>query len=338
MSIDNLLEPSSIKSDLKLPEQIIQSDPSNFHENFNRSHFMFSHNLAGHPLFEIPRLVELANIILSQGRTNKIQSYISKVPIEQKWNHRTGIKQVTEAIAHIGESDSWVMLEDVQVDPEYAALLNQIITELEIFTGKPLRKEMTWLGAYIFIGSPNSITPYHIDSELNFLFQIQGEKDMSLFNQNDRSVMSEEEIEKFYIGDLNVANYREENQSKASVYHLQPGKGLHHPILAPHWAKNGNNVSVALSVLFYLRPYDLKARIYQVNSYLRRLGLEPTPPGKSALQDRIKIFALGLLSDRQPKSKFTILRSGVLRLKTIEGRLKQFTNKIVKKIKIFSNG
>lgn len=324
MSIDNLLEFSSIKSDLKLPEQIIQTDPSNFQENFNSSHFMFSHNLAGHPLFEIPRLVELANTILSQGRTNKIQSYISKVPVQQKWDHRPKIKQITEAIAHIGESDSWVMLEDVQVDPEYAALLNQIISELEILTGKPLRKEMTWLGAYIFIGSPNSITPYHIDSELNFLFQIQGEKDMSLFNQNDRSVLSEDEIEKFYIGDLNVANYRKENQSKASIYHLQPGKGLHHPILAPHWAKNENNVSVALSILFYLRPYDLKARIYQFNSYLRKLGLEPTPPGKSALRDRIKIFALGLFSDHQPKSKFTILRSGVLRIKSIERKLKQF--------------
>ncbi len=332
MSVDNLLEPSFIKSDLNLPEQIIETDLSNFRENFNSSHFMFSHNLAGHPLFSIPRLVELANTMLSQGRTNKIQSYISKVPVEQKWNQRPGIKQINEAIAHIGESDSWVMLEDVQVDPEYAALVNQIITELETLTGKPLRKQMTWLGAYIFIGSPNSITPYHIDSELNFLFQIQGEKDMSLFNQNDRSVLSEEEIEKFYVGDLNVANYREENQSKARVYHLQPGKGLHHPILAPHWAKNNNNVSVALSILFYLRPYDLKARIYQVNSYLRRLGLEPTPPGKSALKDRLKIFALSLLSDRRPKSKFMILRSGVLRLKSIEGRLKQFSNKIMKKI------
>ena len=332
MSVDNLLEPSSIKSDPKLPEQIIETDFSNFRENFNSSHFMFSHNLAGHPLFEIPRLVELANTMLSQGRTNKIQSYISKVPVEQKWNQRPGIKHINEAIAHIGESDSWVMLEDVQVDPEYAALVNQIITELETLTGKPLRKQMTWLGAYIFIGSPNSITPYHIDSELNFLFQIQGEKDMSLFNQSDRSVLSEEEIEKFYVGDLNVANYREDNQSKAKVYHLQPGKGLHHPILAPHWAKNSNNVSVALSILFYLRPYDLKARIYQVNSYLRRLGLEPTPPGKSTLKDRLKIFALGLLSDRRPKSKFMILRSGVLRLKSLEGKLKQFLNKIVKKI------
>ncbi|MDZ7969595.1 MAG: cupin-like domain-containing protein [Nostoc sp. DedSLP03] len=331
MSVDNLLEPSSIKSDLKIPKQIIETDVSNFRENFNSSHFMFSHNLAGHPLFEIPRLVELANTMLSQGRTNKIQSYISKVPVEQKWNQRPGIKQINEAIAHIGESDSWVMLEDVQADPEYAALINQIITELETLTGRPLRKQMTWLGAYIFIGSPNSITPYHIDSELNFLFQIQGEKDMSLFNQSDRSVLSEEEVEKFYVGDLNVANYKEENQSKATVYHLQPGKGLHHPILAPHWAKNSNNVSVALSILFYLRPYDLKARIYQVNSYLRRLGLKPTPPDKSALKDRLKIFALGLLSDRQPKSKFMILRSGVLKLKSIEGKLKQFINKIVKK-------
>ncbi|MCW5313991.1 hypothetical protein GTQ43_09305 [Nostoc sp. KVJ3] len=209
MSADNLLKPGSIKSDLKLSKQIIQSEASTLQENFNCSHFEFSHNLAGHPLFEIPRLVDLANTILSQGRTDKIQSYTSRVPIQQKWNHRPGINEITEAIAHIEESDSWVMLEDVQVDPEYAALLNQIITELEDLTGKPLRQKMTWLGAYIFIASPNSITPYHIDSELNFLFQIQGKKDMSLFNQNDRSILSEEEIEKFYIGDLNVANYRE---------------------------------------------------------------------------------------------------------------------------------
>ncbi|OUL18202.1 hypothetical protein [Nostoc sp. 106C] len=337
MTVDNLLASISIKPDAKLPEQVIQAEPLTFKENFNSSHFMFAHNLAGHPLFEIPRLVELADTILSQGRIDKIQSYTSRVPVEQKWNHRPGIKQITEAIANIGESDSWVMLEDVQVDPEYAALLDKIVTELEVLTGKPLRQEMTWLGAYIFIASPNSITPYHIDSELNFLFQIQGEKDMSLFNQNDRSILSEEEIEKFYIGDLNVANYREENQSKASVYHLQPGKGIHHPILAPHWAKNGNNVSVALSILFYLRPYDLKARVYQVNSYLRKLGLEPTAPGKSALRDRIKILALGLISDRRPKSKFAILRSGVLRIKSIERRLKKFTNHIVKKIRFLSN-
>ncbi|MBE8965662.1 hypothetical protein IQ277_05230 [Nostocales cyanobacterium LEGE 12452] len=50
MSVDNLLEPSSIKSDLKIPEQIIETDLSNFRENFTFSHFMFSQNLAGHPL------------------------------------------------------------------------------------------------------------------------------------------------------------------------------------------------------------------------------------------------------------------------------------------------
>ncbi|MDZ8052912.1 MAG: hypothetical protein RMX68_032560 [Aulosira sp. ZfuVER01] len=339
MPVDNLLESISIQSDSKLPEQIIQAEPLSFKENFNSSHFMFSHNLAGHPLFEIPRLVELADTILSQGRTNKIQTYTSRVPVEQKWNHRPRIKQISEvkeAIAEIAESDSWVMLEDVQVDPQYAALLDQIFTELEILTGRPLRQEMTWFGAYIFIASPHSVTPYHIDSELNFLFQIHGEKQMSLFDQNDRSVLSEEAIEKFYMGELNVANYQEENQIKASVYDLQPGKGLHHPILAPHWAKNGSQVSVALSILFYLRPYDLKARVYQVNNYLRQLGLEPTPPGKSALLDQIKISALGLLCDRQPKSKFAIPRSGALRLKSIEKRLKQFTNKIVNKIKNLS--
>ena len=80
-----------------------------------------------------------------------------------------------------------------------------------------------------------------------------------------------------------------------------------------------------------LRPYDLKARIYQVDSYLRRLGLKPTPPDKSALKIGSK-FLLSIFCPIADKINLWSLRSGVLKLKSIEGKLKQFLNKIVKKI------
>ena len=302
---------------LGVSDRIITGKAADFYENFNQDSFMFSHNLAKHPLFEIPRLAELSKTVLSKGGSEKVQSYVSDVAIAQKWTARTGVDRVTEAISHIEESGSWVLLMDVQLDPEYATLLEQVVTELEALIGVPLRKEMSWLGAYIFIASPHSITPYHIDHEANFLFQIHGEKDLSLFNQNDRSVLTETEIEEFYMGNVNSADYWEEKQSKASVYRLMPGKGVHHPVRAPHWVKNGDNVSVTMSILFYLRSYDLQARVYQVNHYLRKLGLTPMPPGQSVLLDQIKIQTMGLFSKRQPVTKNEIVRSGSNRLQSI---------------------
>lgn len=309
----NLLVPAP-----NFSSQIIKTDTSLFREKFNVSSFMFSHNLAGHPLFEIPRLVELANTILSKGEYAKIACQVGEIPVHFKWSEVPRKQQVLEAIAHIEESGSWILLKSVQLDPEYQTLLDQIVLELEELTGVGLRKEITWLDAYIFIASPHSITPYHIDHESNFLFQIHGDKHSNLFDARDRSILTEKEIESYYIGNLESANYTEEKQTKASVYHLMPGKAVHHPSLAPHWVKNGDNVSVSFSINFCMRSLDLQARIYQVNHYLRKLGLEPTPPGKSVVKDRAKMFAIGLLSQSQPKSKFELLRSGVKKLKALE--------------------
>jgi Cupin-like domain len=302
----------------KFPTPIIETDTPKFRKEFNLSSFMFSHNLAGHPLFEIPRLLELANTILGKGESAKIACQVGQIPVNLKWSEVPRKNQVLEAIARIQESGSWILIKGAQVDPEYNTVLEQIVLELEELTGVSLRKEITWLDAYIFIASPYSITPYHIDHESNFLFQIHGDKEMNLFNPRDRSVLTEKEIEQYYIGQLSSANYTEEKQTKASVYHLTPGQAIHHPSLAPHWVKNGSNVSVSLSINFCMRSFDLQARVYQINHYLRKLGLEPTPPGKSAIKDYAKILALEILSKRKPKNKFELLRSGVIKLNNLE--------------------
>lgn len=306
---------------LDLPKRIIEADASKFSENFNRSSFMFSHNLAGHPLFEVPRLAELSNTLLSKGGTEKVIRLGGKVPVHAKWGDMVQKeqvqKQVAEVIASIEESDSYISLKSVQLDPEYYALLNQIVAELEDLTGTLLHQEITWLESYIFIASPHLVTPYHFDHESNFLFQIHGEKNVNLFDQCDRSVLTEQEIERYYIGDEGSANYKEENQNKASVYHLIPGKAVHHPVRAPHWVRNGNKYSVSLSINFYMRSFDLQARIYQVNHFLRKLGLEPTPPGRSPLKDRAKLFAMGMLSKRKPETKYQVVYSGISRIKAL---------------------
>ena len=309
--------------------QILKSENQDFHQKFNQESFQFSHCLAGHPLFEIPRLVELARLLVGKGGRQKVHSAGGNVSTGQKWSDMPWKEQFDEALSQINDSDSLIILKTIQLDPEYDALVNQIVFEMEALTGLPLRKEITWLEGYIFISSPNSLTPYHLDHESNFLLQVCGKKKVSIFDQSDRSVLTEKEIEQYFIGDLQAATYREENQSKALVYHLEPGIGVHHPPCAPHWVKNGAQYSVSLSINFCLRSYDLKARVYQINHFLRKIGLNPTSPGNSLIKDRMKSSFIGLFSKRQPVIKMDVVFSGIERFKS----LLKVTQKTIKYLK-----
>ena len=292
--------------------RVFTSDKADFQKNFNRAPFQFSHNLSGHPLFELTRLQTLANRILAEHRESK----------GVLWqNHNAP----GEAIANLDKSGSWVLLYSVQSDPEYSALLNQIIDELEEMAGG-FKQDISIKDAYIFLASPQSVTPYHIDHETTFLFQVHGNRTANIW---DRSIVPENELENYYMGYLSAAKYKEENLAKAHTYALNAGTGVHHPSCAPHAFKNGEAYSIALGIHFCLNHLDITSRVYQINGILRRVGLKPTPPGRSSWRDRAKIRSLGLFSKRNPTTKMEILRSGLHRLSAPA----IWANKLKKKIR-----
>ena len=301
-------------------KRLIEPEGSKFSDTFNHNSFLFSHNLAGHPLFELPRLTALAETLLKHEGPSALRWKNSDAPVDAKWAQLPPNEQaasVSEALQNLQKSGSWVVLYRAQNDPEYSALLEQIIDDLEELMGRPLRNEITWKDIYIFTGSPHAVTPYHIDHEMTFLLQVHGNRRAHLWDQKDSSVLTDPEIEGYYLGDLGAANYQEKNQDKACVYPLDAGKGVLHPSLAPHWYKNGDSYSVAIGIHLCLRSADLRARAYQVNAYLRQMGLRPTSPGRSGRppwRDRIKIGALSLLDKKKPKSKYDLIRSGSLRV------------------------
>jgi hypothetical protein len=127
-----------------------------------------------------------------------------------------------------------------------------------------------------------------MDGECNFLLQVQGSKKVRVFSKHDRSVLTEEEIERFYTTDIFAANYKDTCvDEKANVVELTPGKAVHIPVNAPHWVQNGTGVSVSISVNYEL-PDWMRADLYRCNSLIRRLGMTPTPPGHSAFRDAMK--------------------------------------------------
>ena len=271
---------------------IMQITEQVFREKFNRRPIEFDHNLGDHPAFSMDRLYRLFE--MSVGNENLLYWDAGQKRPDQRWNERPGRDFPPEdAFRRIRENGAWIILFGAQRDPEIAALLEQTMQQVQSLSGRDIFREMKVRSAYIFITSPHRITTYHIDRECNFLLQLHGLKTIHIFDQTDRELLPEEMLEKFWTKDNNCAVYKPEFQDRALTVAMRPGMGVHIPINAPHWLQNGDDISVSLSLNFQFKNPVL-GNIYRANYYLRRMGLNPTPPHKSRIGDFIKGHGMAL--------------------------------------------
>jgi hypothetical protein len=281
------------------PGRLVDLDGDVFREKFNRRHFVFQHHLSDHPLFQLPRLIELARNTVAT-RPDDLYYDAGVVDVGQRWGTAPAPFPVDETIDRIENAGAWIVLKRADADPGYAAVLDRCMSDILEVSGRQLERRMRRKEVIVFITSPNRLTTYHIDSENNFLLQLSGKKEINLFRPEDREVTTEQEIERFYSIDTNSAIYKPQLQHRAEVLMLEPGMGVHIPVNAPHWLKNGDNISISVSINYH--SYDSeRGAIYRTNHYLRRIGLNPTPPFRSPVVDQLKRpigLMLGRLHDR----------------------------------------
>jgi hypothetical protein len=268
-------------------EARLEIDGDEFRRHFNRQSFYIRHNLANHPLFTLPRLVELYKS-LPEGHVEYNAGNIA-VSQDPSLTPHNGLSP-EETIRRIEECQSWLVIKHVEDAPGYKELLNECLDQIEPYS-EALAPEMCKREAFIFISSPNSVTPYHMDPEYSFLLQIRGNKTVSMFDGADRDMLAEEELEQYLSGGHRNLTFRDEFQPKAWVSELSPGQGLHVPLTTPHWVQNGNEVSVSFSIAFQSRESDRRKIVYTTNAYLRKKGLKPVPYGQSAWRDEAKYFS-----------------------------------------------
>jgi hypothetical protein len=265
-------------------DPLVIIDEDRLHQEFNRSPFLVRHRLSDHPLFEFPRLMQLCRD-LPEDRVEYNGGNLS-INQDSALTPHTGLSP-EETIRRIAECSSWLVLKNVERDPDYRDLLNEVL--------EPLRGEvpsMHALEGFVFVSSPNAVTPYHMDPEHNFLLQVRGTKQVNIFDQKDSSLLSAEELETFYCADKHRnMEYRKEYDDKAEVFDLTPGMGLHFPVTAPHWVKVGPEVSVSFSVTFRSEESRRHSVLHAINRQIRRLGLRPSPVGRSRLSDNSKYLA-----------------------------------------------
>ena len=260
---------------------------TSFRENYNRRPFVLEHELSKHPLLQLPHLTTVAQSFASH-HLGRLYYTIGNVNLSSGWDY--GTKRAVppqEAIEQIETKDTWLILKGVQILPEYAQLLHQILEEIHTISGKDWKRNTTSRNLSIVITSPNQITPYHMDADCNYLLQIAGAKTLNVFNGADRNVVTAAELERFYSGQINAAEYREASQRDAWSFELTPGMGVHIPVTFPHWVKNRDNVSISISINFMFVDRTVPD-IYRINHHLRRLGLRPKLPGQSILSDGSK--------------------------------------------------
>ena len=77
------------------------------------------------------------------------------------------------------------MLKNIEQHPAYAALLAGLLGEIEHDDRAQDRARCSRPQGFIFVSSPDAVTPYHFDPEHNILLQLRGTKTMTVFPAGD---------------------------------------------------------------------------------------------------------------------------------------------------------
>jgi hypothetical protein len=281
-------------------DNLLSLDDDLFSAYFDRHPFKIAHQLVGHPLLQLPRLVELARSLNRPILYFKGDHSIDQVGATgaQK-SERTFVGRqlarpelsAAETIAQIESCGAWMQIRDVGTDPEYAALLDELVDEFRA-SSERAAPGLSAPRADIFVSSPGATTPFHLDEEHNFLLQIRGSKKLSIADGFDTAVLERERLRDYFRGGGELAPYSTRLEQKSVHVDLQSGEGVHIPPCHPHWVQNGNEVSISLGILWFSDVTARRRHLYRVNGWLEKVGLTPAEPGDSPVGDALKALPL----------------------------------------------
>jgi hypothetical protein len=263
---------------------LLNLDPEKFLACLNKRACFVQHHLTDHPLLALPKLLELARWLPEEY----VRINSGKVPAGATPDQipKTG-RSIDESFDRIEEIDTRIMLKKIELHPDYRDLLHACLGEIEAL-GHPATRQVRAREGYVFLSAPNMTTPYHMDPEINFLLQTRGHKTFHVVPGDDPSILTEEDIERFYAGTHKSLPFPDTTRDRAVPFAMAPGDGVHIPVNHPHWVTTGSEVTISFAITMQTAGTDRRGALYAVNNMLRRRGLRPTPVGRSATGDFLK--------------------------------------------------
>lgn len=270
---------------------IVFVDPVVAKAKFLKTPFMLKHGLADNPLFTLPRLIELAKTM----PRDSIEYNSGKVAVGVKPEDVPKIDMPAEdVIKSIETANAWMVIKRVEQDPAYKAMLEQFVREANGAAGrKP--SDYSDLEGFIFVSSAKATTPFHIDMEENILIQIKGDKFVRTFDNADRSLVSEQEMEYSPAGHRN-RHYEERFEQRATIHSMKPGDAVHMPYTIPHWVSTGDSYSISMAMTWKTPEVVRMNKIRFMNGSLRDYGLPQRPPGAAPAWDATKVMMYNVIT------------------------------------------
>lgn len=252
---------------------------------------VLDHNMVAHELLTLDALAQLGEALPTASvEYNPGDLPVGIKPEDVPDNGMT----IGDTIRMIDRSASWAVLKNIEQMPEYEALLLSLLSEirpiLEAKTGKMLKPQ-----GFIFVSSPDAVTPYHFDPEHNILLQLRGEKWMTTFPAGNARFAADEIHEGYHVGGHRNLVWQDDFKADGTKYHLTPGKAIFVPVMAPHHVQNGSEPSISLSITWRSDWSFEEADARAFNGWLRKRGVTPKAPGRFPARSKAKALAWRIL-------------------------------------------
>jgi hypothetical protein len=261
---------------------VITADHDALRRDFPSKPFAIRHKLAGHPLLMLPRIAQLAAELPRDG----IEYNSGLVAISQDPDAIPSVDlDPVEIVKRIETAGAWMVLKRIENSPDYRELLS--VARARGFNSL-LDAGFEQVEGFLFVSSPNSTTPFHLDSEDNFFVHVHGEKFFTVFDNTDRALVPEDEIERSMTKHRNL-KYDESFAPRGREFHLFAGDGCYVPYQWPHWVRTSGSFSISLAITWKTREVRRLNDLHFFNSMLRGLGWPQQPPGRQKVRDALKL-------------------------------------------------
>ena len=205
---------------------------------------------------------------------------------------RGALEQPGDVIRDLQNANAWLTLLNVEDDPGMAELMNTYLDQLEsgMIAKQGKRVKMRKRVAFVFVSSPNSVTPVHYDIEHSLLMQVSGSKTVSV-GRFESDTVRRHEFDRYWDGSHGRI---ETLQPEVASYTMTPGRAVYIPPGTPHWVHNGPGISLSVTLTYFTAATVRENRVESFNAHLRRRHMKPREPGRSITVDTAKICAMGV--------------------------------------------
>ncbi len=240
-----------------------------FAANYPEVPHKLAYALGDHPLLTLEALATLAESLPATS----VEYNFGNQPLGVDGKPApTGIP-IGRTIREIETTNSWAVIKNIERDPTYARLLEDLLDELRPAT------------------SAGGVTPYHFDPEHNILLQVCGTKVMTQFPAGDPRYAPDEVHETYHTGGGRELKWRDDLLPGGTEFALSPGEAVYVPVMAPHFVRNGTAPSVSLSITWRSEWSFAEADARAFNGWLRGLGLTPRRTERWPARNRAKALA-----------------------------------------------